>query len=382
MNISIEKNTIYQFSKTNEYIFFGDSALVDKIMDIFGDDIKACFIVDNNKSKIGTVHRELIIKSASVLDKVNKNTRIIITAGMTKAQLEIIEQLKMNGLYPGEAVILASDFIRLWKWHYEKKIAINYVEQIITSKCTLNCKHCGLYIPFYEKKNNRNLSDLKADLECLFKTVDYVAEFRILGGEPLMHSQLEDLLEFIIEKYRENIGILAIVTNGTLIPTNKVLRLAKDGQIMFHISDYTENLKELEKNQIALIQKLEEVGIKYSINRSEKWVDVGNPRLRQDCTIEEIIYKFEHCKMSCRSLLNGRLYFCGTMASAILAKIYDEKEEDSLNLRELYKIEKTERFKAIEAFEVGSVDKGFIDYCYYCNGFGGNNKLVPSAIQK
>lgn len=379
--LSIDKDIIKNFNKTNEYVFFGESNLIDKIQCVFEKDIKSCFIIDNDKNKLGNLHNGLIIKNIEAIEELDKNNRIIITAATAKAQFEIVEQLKEQQYNIGENVILASDFIRLWKWNYEKKIAINYVEQMITSRCTLNCKHCGLYIPLFEEKKDREYEDIISDLDNLFNTIDYVAEFRILGGEPLIHDKLSNILEFITRKYRKYIGILAIVTNGTVKPSSQVLQLCKEYQIVFHISDYTKNLEHLRDKQMDLVKSLEKEGIEYHISTSFTWVDVGNPKVKQICTKEDVIERFEQCKMPCRSLLNKRLYFCGTMASAVLANIYVEKEEDSLDLKQTSELELIERFKKVEAFELGFNKKGYIDYCYYCNGFGNNDRLVPAAIQ-
>lgn len=380
-SIRIDNYTIENFNKENQYVFFGESALVDKIQYIFKESIKVKFILDNDKNKWENFYNGLAIRNSDSIDELDKNTRIIITASTTKSQLQILEQLKKKNYNMGETVILASDFIRLWKWHYEEKIAINYVEQMITSRCTLNCKNCGLYIPFFEEKMDRCFENIILDFESLFETVDYVAEFRILGGEPLLYTKLESLLTFIANRYRENIGILAIVTNGTIIPSREILQVCKNNKITFHISDYTKTLDYLLDKQKTLVKLLEREGIMYNISSTSTWADVGNPNIKQSCTIDEVINRFRFCKMPCRSLLNQKLYFCGTMASSVLAKLYIEKEEDVIDLKQVCKLEKMDKLKKIEAFELGINKKGFIDYCYYCNGFGDNNLLVPVAIQ-
>ena len=80
----------------------------------------------------------------------------------------------------------------------------------LTSNCNLKCKHCY---------NNSGISIKEIDeklLERLVKDLDtnLVTSVTISGGEPLLYSQLNELLKFIAENTSMKV---ALNTNGLLL---------------------------------------------------------------------------------------------------------------------------------------------------------------------
>lgn len=92
---------------------------------------------------------------------------------------------------------------------------IDYLEFWATRHCNLNCRGCSSCSPISEPwflreemlvRDLRRLSDLGLE----------VGRFNVLGGEPLLHPKLWELLECVKRFFPE--ADLGVITNGLLIP--------------------------------------------------------------------------------------------------------------------------------------------------------------------
>ena len=60
----------------------------------------------------------------------------------------------------------------------------------VTNRCTLKCKLCLAYIPYYKEIYNISLQASKIILGNYFSIVDIVDCFTVTGGEPLLKKDL------------------------------------------------------------------------------------------------------------------------------------------------------------------------------------------------
>lgn len=76
----------------------------------------------------------------------------------------------------------------------------------ISKKCNLNCKHCGAYEDMKKSKdyNNKEMYNIFNNIVNLADTVT------LLGGEPLLYDNIEEILQ----KLTENHINIKIITNG------------------------------------------------------------------------------------------------------------------------------------------------------------------------
>lgn len=88
-------------------------------------------------------------------------------------------------------------------------------ELTITHRCTLKCKLCGAYSPYYLPTPHWTFDKLKIYIDSYFNIVDYVEKFTISGGEPLLHPELSQIIEYM-HKFSNQFNILEIITNGTI----------------------------------------------------------------------------------------------------------------------------------------------------------------------
>ena len=64
-----------------------------------------------------------------------------------------------------------------------------------TMRCNLKCRLCGVLVPQYEYRPQMSVEECAKTLEIMFSLADCVGRLQITGGEPLLHPQLDRLLE-------------------------------------------------------------------------------------------------------------------------------------------------------------------------------------------
>jgi hypothetical protein len=67
-------------------------------------------------------------------------------------------------------------------------------------------------------------------------SVDYVFEFRVLGGETFMNKEAFRYIQRLLA-YR-NSGRICVYSNGTIVPQQENLTVLKNEKIYLRVSDY------------------------------------------------------------------------------------------------------------------------------------------------
>lgn len=204
---------------------------------------------------------------------------------------------------------------------YDKnEINIPQITFCITSKCTLKCRDCGSLIPEFNSRTHINMSidEFKFNLDKITTVANKIRRAVLLGGEPFIHPNLDEMINLICSK--SNIDILEIMTNGTKIPNKKVLDVLKkyNTKVYVYISNYSENpaLKTILKND-NLKRVLKEYSIKIQMVETNGWLKefgfgnkISNPK--------DSIFKYNRCHCShCTQIFNNKLYPCSKGSSAI-----------------------------------------------------------------
>ena len=184
---------------------------------------------------------------------------------------------------------------------------------------------------------------------------------------------------YIGEKYREQINLFCITTNGTIVPSEQILKLCKKYNVLFRISNYTVALPRLERNIRLLVEALEKYEITYILNNPDlAWMDYGFESFERVDDENEWIKAFSECGTPCREVRNSHYYYC-VMARSVSENLnFGVGEDDYLDLRELdgagYK-------KRLLEYNLGYSNKGYLDMCRYCRGKDANNYPIPAAEQ-
>lgn len=197
--------------------------------------------------------------------------------------------------------------------NFKDELSFQIITFVIGLKCTLECKHCGQYLPYFpkEKKINLPFERIKKDIDIFFDSVDTVGFVSVIGGEPFVHPDLNKIIDVILSK--KNFGMLGITTNGICKIKNEHLAKLKNERIRVIFSDYTSALNE---KQVQLfndnINKIKNAGINYTIG-APLWVLPTDLKKRE--LDEETKLKLKaNCTafVTCQTVQNGAFYPCST----------------------------------------------------------------------
>ena len=235
---------------------------------------------------------------------------------------------------------------------------LNYLEINLVDNCNLNCKGCAHFSNICDKKYVE-VKQFKQDLKKV-TSIFNLYNFRLLGGEPLLHPNLKEIIE-IARNYLPSSRIV-IVTNGLLLDklSPEVLKLMSEKNIIVTISLYKPTFKKL--NEILVI--LNKYNIKYLINddifRDIEPIESFHTRLSETKNKNDF-----SANRSC----SGR--FCRFIRDGKLSKCYLPLLVEVLNKKYGKKFELTDKdYIMLDDIENGwdAIDKlnGDIPFCQYC----------------
>jgi organic radical activating enzyme len=183
----------------------------------------------------------------------------------------------------------------------------------LTEHCNLNCKMCSHFSPL-AKNEFVDVKNFARDFERLSELTNggkKIYLINLLGGEPLLHKNLVELLNIARRFFPYN--TINLVTNGILLEKQQddFWKSCKDNKITLCISKYPIKLAKDEIKRIAEV---------YGIN-CEYWG--GDNGLDDEIkTMHHMAIdingknnfkkSFKHCPEAngCVQLVNGRLYTC------------------------------------------------------------------------
>lgn len=243
-----------------------------------------------------------------------------------------------------------------------------YLEVPLTTKCSLRCKHCANLIPCYKNQEDYDIKKLIKSIRAFLECINNIVYIRVLGGEPFLSKNLYKFLQELLKS--DKIQRIEIVTNGTIIPTDKkLLKIMKKDKIIVCISQYP--MIKYEK----LANYLKENGIQYRIDKMNFWMDYGNPYKRNK-TKKELIKQYAICNSICKSLVNGQLHLCPRSSHGTDLGIIKNNQKDYLNLldKNLSIQEKKQKLNEL-------LNKKYIIACDYCDYGTKKSKKIPVAEQ-
>jgi organic radical activating enzyme len=218
--------------------------------------------IDNDKQKEGTMvqgypvisfqsFRRLFSENQSDIDGV------IICIAEHKEVVRIIHNMKNIGVK--DVYVMSPEKIntRIVKDNMLDKSALPYVntdvkpylpyvEFHLADHCNLNCKGCAHYSNLLEKPVFLGVESFQNDFEQLSKLYT-IGKIRLLGGEPLLNSNLVDIIRII--RRMDNVSNLRILTNGLIfsdLPKTTLEAMSYyDCQLSF--SPYAPTIKQKER---------------------------------------------------------------------------------------------------------------------------------------
>ena len=367
----------------NQFYIFGAGLIGREIRDVLEKTNHFSGFIDNDKKKqsLGMNGAEVI--SLQTYINRGKNGLIIIAADIRNIPV-ISEQLTCEGLEEGkdfyEHVKFMRDIFPILSVYANNQLYLELAQICLTERCTLKCKKCAhaCYAVDF-RSQDMNIEMAKKSVDYFFTYVDIIREFVLIGGEPLLYRDLETMIEYIGENYRQKIVAFTITTNGTIMPEQSVLKLCRKYGVTIRISNYSATIKNIEKKYIQLQRKLEENQVMYTIEPKEtRWMDYGFETVDRNNKEDELLQVFDKCKTPCREIRENRLYYC-VMARSVSDNLeLGLGKEDYLDLSKLTKEDK----KIILEFHRGFSEKGYLDMCNHCNGADAIDYPIPAAEQE
>ncbi len=361
-----------------DLIIYGFGKVAHDNIRFFKNNFRIVYIVDSDPKKCGCEYEGIPVKHVDeVKGELNRYKIVIMTAN--RNALLVGDALEKLGLENGKDFCAMEQFLTEWFWMYKNRVCLMEVHSTITSRCTLNCRHCNMFMPFYKKHVDYTAEEILRDLDLLFRHVDYIAAYKILGGEPLINRQLPKMLSMIGEKYGDRIGSIGIITNGTILPGKELIDAAKKFDVKIDFSDYTDVVDYEDKFNKA-VETTKQAGLRYTVNRSLRWCDFGFPVNNRCYPFEEIRQHMMSCGPIFHGLNDGKYYYCHVAWSADKAKLLSTVPDDYIDLTKLESSDKAKEL--ILEHSRGNLAKGFVKLCKVCGGCGNDNTEFVRAAEQ
>ena len=225
--------------------------------------------------------------------------------------------------------------------------------------CNLNCKWCShssLHMPPFEADPNEIHENL-----CLLSKFLRVENVRIVGGEPLLHKNIRELLSAV-----KTSGIcerIHLITNGTLLHTLNMHDLKAIDKV--EISLYPINENKI-KHIINCAQKISKLGKRVVLHKYTHFREAIAKYPTKDINIVNMVYST--CQIAhfyrCITISNGHLFRCPQSTINSLRKHFISV--DALKIYDIYDI-----FELLYFFESPAP----LESCKCC--FGSIGRLRP-----
>ncbi len=301
----------------DNYIFgTGQFAIeVKKILEKFGFQIKGFLKLDNvKKNQLNSSNNSIPIYYADKIDLSKCNIIIAKKPMIMGDTIGFLKEKNCQNVYSVSEDILFVDhfenediskFFR--KIDFEKPF-LNYLEMNVVDQCNLNCKGCAHFSNICDN-NWVSIDKFKRDLILVNEKFD-LYYFRLLGGEPLLHPKLAELIRISHEVLKET--KIVIVTNGLLISKldEKTLQTIADNNVLISISLYEPTNAVLD--EISFI--LKKYNIKFIINddffSQNNVIDKFQTRLSTE-RVNDGEFVSKNCiGRFCRFLRDGKISKC------------------------------------------------------------------------
>lgn len=250
-----------------------------------------------------------------------------------------------------------------------RKAVMPTCEYVVTTKCTMNCKHCNTFVPYFSEETHAKpvtFEVFKKDLDTLLKAVDYIDYFGFVGGEPLIVKDLPKMIKYALSKRKLHHIFLA--TNCTILPSKELLKVMQNKKFAVQLSDYRD--VKFKNGVIAHYEEFKKLLSDNNIQFSHPQEDkerlsfISMPELYPDKQDEEKVKKMFNCCWGqyCNMLCDGILTQC-TLSVYITRnlELTDEVKNELVNIRE----KKSSRKLADEIIKFYA--KSYSAFCQYCH---------------
>lgn len=223
---------------------------------------------------------------------------------------------------------------------------LNKIEIDITYECNLKCAACNRSCTQMPTDERIEFSDIK---RFVYESVQLDKKWElinILGGEPTLHPDFEQIIRFIYEEYilsHSPFTILQIVSNGFTAQTRELLERIKNKNIVIDYNSFKTN------NQIEYFSPFNDAPIDDENFRDADYI--------QGCWVTS------YCGIG----LNSYGYYACSVCGGIDRILNDHRGG----------------IKHLEQINIETLQRHFIKFCRYCGNFKdyalNNGDLIPRS---
>jgi len=272
-----------------------------------------------------------------------------------------------------KSVVLATT-AEMRKQLVNKSLTLPFIDLVITTRCSLKCKKCFHLIPSYTKDGHCSfdveIEEIKRDLKKLLSSVDYIVKVNILGGEPFLYGNLDELL-LELTNY-EKVGYFMIISNTTIVPKDSTCKILSNPKFYVHFNDY--GVSSTKEEEIK--RKMEKYHIIHKIKSDEKWYDFGEVQ-KQNLSETQLTELYQQCGFArCKALMQGLLHTCAFQKHGQKNGLIEDTGE-YLQIHEYSEV--VLREKIVEFYK-----KKTFKACDYCNApsINGEGTVIAAGEQE
>ena len=356
-----------------EIAVYGFGKVAQRNIDKIARDFSVKCIVDNapKYAEEGS-YQGIAIRNLQAAKEILKKYKVIVcTSSLAYASIQ--KDLQSLGLREFEDYCRLEDFMPEWYWKYRREVVISQMSSSITSRCTLNCERCNVFMPYYKEHYDTTADELLQDMDLLFQRVDYLTSYFVFGGEPLLNKNLPEMLRRVYEKYHGRIGYMQIITNGTVVPSQELLEACEACKVKIRLSDYTRQVP-YEKKLAEVKETLDKSKVEWSMGVYDTWLSLEFPVVKKPIAPnpEEAKKHMLACSQGCHMVGDGRLYYCGALCNAQRCGLWQLREGDYVDLEKSEGSLEQDKLRVLR-YCLGDVDKKYISLCNVCWGAGADN---------
>ena len=180
---------------------------------------------------------------------------------------------------------------------------IPHVEMSITIPCVAHCRDCATLHPDSLDQVELEADFLKKDVNDFLVHVDRVHCLTLNGAEPLLHSELPSLLDYLLSQ--DKIDLLHLFTTGSVLPDAPLLERLRHAKILMTVSNYPPAEPPAQSRVVAL---LKENHVNYVVKNM--WRNLGSYNSVADDGKRATNRRFARCVGKVHNLSNGEYHLC------------------------------------------------------------------------
>lgn len=383
---------LYLKESKRDIIIFGTGRMMTHLVSACQEaDISVAGLCDNNQAVCGQVKYNLPIMSLDTIKEKYSNPIFLISIWDKKPQESVSLQLKNNDFNEYYAMQYCVENMSHLKWpsyvkndiyiynmqEYKQKNAellhADNINVFVTEKCSLRCRDCAHFAQFFENPITYKKEDIMEWIDCIDDIFDSVGFLCFMGGEPMLHPDIFELVAYAQTKL--SIKCVIITTNGTILPKKEDLLNIDKNKFYLTASDYGD--VSTKRKELEIILKEENIDY-YNPIKNDTWGDCAYIEFQErDVKTLETIYKECHA-LHCITLVDNKIFRCPFLAATYQLKGIPKEYLEFANL--------SDTAKSVEVLKKDMIyylyEKPYFIGCQWCvNRTGKGGGSIPAGLQ-